>query len=87
MRVEVAEAEISHRTDRTQFCIGSKIFIPFILVRVVSKTRSRLYGQEILEVLITQSMFATASMPGSAEESRLTPAWLPLASEAGPCSL
>lgn len=87
MRVEIAEAEIAYRTDRTQFCVGSKVFVPFVLVQLVSKTLLKLYWQKALENSLTQSILATASMPGSAEESRLTPAWLPLASEAGPCSL
>lgn len=49
MRVEAAETEISHRTDRAQFCIRGKIFVPFILVQVVSKTLLRLNWQEVLE--------------------------------------
>lgn len=31
MRVETAKAEIAHRTDRTQFRVGGKVSIPFVL--------------------------------------------------------
>ena len=38
--VEVVEVEIAHSSDRTQFCIRSKILVPFVLVQLVSKITS-----------------------------------------------
>lgn len=38
VRIEVAEAEVAHRSDRAQFRIRSEVFVPLILVFLVSKT-------------------------------------------------
>jgi hypothetical protein len=68
--VEVAETESAHRSNRAQFCVRSKVFVPLVLVKLVSEG---VLLAEVVEESLTQSMFATASIPGSAEESRLTP--------------